>query len=179
MPRPAASAGRRPDQTLRPPHRLRGCVASTFTPAKSWGSSAKAGRASPRFCPALRATCAPTWAASAMTARDVLRDVRDRTPAPGAHRLGLCPPEPARRAADGRQRGRQRGRAADGRRRAALRRTSAARRPTGWAGWKSPPTASTTAPRAFSGGMQQRLQIARNLVTAPAAGVHGRTDRRP
>ena len=41
------------------------------------------------------------------------------------------------------------------------------------------PTASTTRRSTFSGGMQQRLQIARNLVTAPAPRLHGRADRRP
>ena len=34
------------------------------------------------------------------------------------------------------------------------------------------------APSTYSGGMRQRLQIARNLVTAAATGVHGRADRR-
>jgi hypothetical protein len=33
--------------------------------------------------------------------------------------------------------------------------------------WKSTWAASTTCPRTYSGGMQQRLQIARNLVTDP------------
>ena len=34
-------------------------------------------------------------------------------------------------------------------------------------------------PRTYSGGMRQRLQIARNLVTGAAAGADGRADRRP
>ena len=34
------------------------------------------------------------------------------------------------------------------------------------------------APRTYSGGMRQRLQIARNLVTAAAPRLHGRADRR-
>ncbi len=47
---------------------------------------------------------------------------RARAAAPGAHRLGLCPSEPARRPADERQRGWKRRRAADGRGGAELRR---------------------------------------------------------
>ena len=35
------------------------------------------------------------------------------------------------------------------------------------------------APRTYSGGMRQRLQIARNLGHRAAAGVYGRADRRP
>ena len=148
--RPAASAGGRPDQTLRRAHRLRGRVASTFTPARCWASSAKAARANPRCCPALRATCAPTWAASTYDGARRAGDVRDRAPAPVAHRLGLCPPEPARRACGWAcQRGRQRRRTADGRRRAALWRDPRQGRSTGWAGSRSPPTGSTTAPRPF------------------------------
>ncbi len=51
-------AGRRPDQALRRPHRLRRMSPSTFTLARCWASSAKAARANPRCSPALPATCA-------------------------------------------------------------------------------------------------------------------------
>jgi alpha-D-ribose 1-methylphosphonate 5-phosphate C-P lyase len=61
--------GARPDETLRRPHRLRRRVLRPLAPARCWGSSAKAARASPRCCPALPATCGPILAPHATARR--------------------------------------------------------------------------------------------------------------
>ena len=142
----------RPDQTLWHPHRLRRCVASICTPARCWGSSAKAGRANRPCCPALPGIWRRTRVGGLRHRLWPARyadDGRSRTPHAGAHRLGLCAPEPARRVADGGLGGWQRGRTADGDWRAPLWRYPRTRRWIGWAGWRLPPTASMTVPRPF------------------------------
>ena len=88
-------------------------------------------------------------------------------------RLGFRASEPGGRPAhDGFGR-RQCRRAADGGRRPALRQYPAPRWPTRCDASRSRKTGSTTSRGLFPGGMRQRLQIARNLVTSRVPRVHG------
>ena len=110
--------------------------ASISGPARCWRWSASPARARARCCAASPAGSRRTPAAVHYATRHDGRGRRDR-PAraaaalAGAHRVGLRPPEPARRPAAGRHRRRQHRRAADGGGRAPLRRHPRAR-PRDW-----------------------------------------------
>jgi hypothetical protein len=126
----------RPHQTLWRAYRLRGCV---LRPLSRRGDGDRRRKrlgqidACSTAWPGILARCgAGRLRHPRRRAARHADHVRARTPDAGPHRLGLCPPARARRAAHGRQRGRQCGRAADGRGRAALRRHP--RRALDWLG---------------------------------------------
>ncbi|MCW7027326.1 ATP-binding cassette domain-containing protein [Escherichia coli] len=91
---------------------------------------------------------------------------RGRPPSPAAHRMGRGASASARRPAPPGVGRRQYRRAADGDRGASLRRYSRHRAEVAGGGGDSSNRIDDL-PTTFSGGMQQRLQIARNLVTHP------------
>jgi energy-coupling factor transporter ATP-binding protein EcfA2 len=117
----------RSDQDLWRAYRLRRRVLRPLWPGEVMGIVGESGSGKSTLLNCLAGHLAPDTGAGAVRhphrrpARHA-QDVRARAPDALAHRLGLRPPEPARRAAHGRERGRQCRRAADGRGRAALRR---------------------------------------------------------
>ena len=118
--RPAASEGRRPDQTLRPPHRLRGRVSFDLYPGEVLGIVGESGSGKSTLLSCLAGHQRADLGRIAYDGRDVLAMSETERRRLGRTDWAYVHQNPRDGLRMGGQRGRQRRRTADGRRRAAL-----------------------------------------------------------